>query len=52
MYTKATRSTWGKRCDGFVAFSTAADASLSAVRLEHDGPESYDNMWQKVRGGT
>ena len=46
---KATMETWAKRCDGFVAFSTATDRSLSALRIEHEGEEKYDNMWQKSR---
>ena len=46
---RATRDTWGKRCDGFVAFSTKSDPVIPAIRIEHEGPESYDNMWQKSR---
>ena len=46
---KAVKETWGKRCDGFVAFSTVSDASLPAWKIEHEGDEAYDNMWQKSR---
>lgn len=31
------RSTWTKRCDGFVAFSTAADPDIPAIKIEHEG---------------
>ncbi len=41
--------TWGKRCDGFLAMSNANDASIGALALDHEGPESYSNMWQKTR---
>mmetsp|Transcript_29740 Transcript_29740/g.65904 ORF Transcript_29740/g.65904 Transcript_29740/m.65904 type:complete len:493 (+) Transcript_29740:154-1632(+) len=45
----ATRNTWAKRCDGFLAFSTADDASFPAVGVVHEGEEEYNNMWQKSR---
>lgn len=41
--------TWGRKCDGFLAISDVNDASIGAIALPHDGPESYDNMWQKTR---
>jgi hypothetical protein len=40
---------WGHKCDGFIAFSNETIASLGMADLEHDGDESYDNMWQKTR---
>lgn len=46
---KAVKETWGKRCDGFVAFSTASDPTIPAYKIEHEGDEAYDNMWQKSR---
>ena len=46
---QATRETWGKRCDGFVAFSTVTDDSIPSVNILHKGEEKYDNMWQKSR---
>mmetsp|Transcript_6299 Transcript_6299/g.14537 ORF Transcript_6299/g.14537 Transcript_6299/m.14537 type:complete len:529 (-) Transcript_6299:69-1655(-) len=46
---RAMRETWAGGCDGFLAFSTESDPRLPAISLEHEGPESYDNMWQKVR---
>ncbi len=46
---RAIRDTWGGGCDGFLAFSSSPDPRLPAIALQHDGPESYDNMWQKVR---
>jgi glycoprotein-N-acetylgalactosamine 3-beta-galactosyltransferase len=29
--------------------SNRTDPSLGTVNIPHDGPESLDNMWQKVR---
>ena len=46
---RAIRETWAPRCDGFVAFSTATDPRIPALKVEHEGPEEYDNMWQKAR---
>ena len=46
---KATRETWGKRCDGFVAYSTVTDDNISAIEILHEGDEHYQNMWQKSR---
>ena len=45
---RAIRDTWAGGCDGFLAFSTVSDPRLPAISLEHEGEESYDNMWQKV----
>ena len=46
---KATKETWAKKCTGFMAFSTKTDLSLPAIFIDHEGDESYDNMWQKSR---
>mmetsp|Transcript_36153 Transcript_36153/g.66318 ORF Transcript_36153/g.66318 Transcript_36153/m.66318 type:complete len:550 (+) Transcript_36153:116-1765(+) len=46
---RAMQQTWAGGCDGFLAFSTESDPRLPAISLEHEGPEAYDNMWQKVR---
>lgn len=46
---RAMRETWAPHCDGFVAFSTASDPRIPAMAIEHEGPEEYDNMWQKSR---
>lgn len=46
---QATRETWGKRCDGFIAFSTVTDNNIPSVNILHEGDEHYDNMWQKSR---
>ena len=42
--------TWGPKCDGFFAASPL-DLPLSpgVLHLRHFGPESYDNMWSKIR---
>jgi hypothetical protein len=41
--------TWGWRCDGFFGASTKTDRDIGAVDLPHQGPEEYENMWQKTR---
>ena len=46
---RAAALTWGRRCDGFVAFSNQTVVDLNMLDLQHDGPESYHNMWQKTR---
>ena len=46
---RAIRETWAGGCDGFLAFSTETDPRIPAISIPHDGPESYNNMWQKVR---
>ena len=45
----AIAQTWGSRCDGFIAASNATDHSIGAIDLLQQGPEEYNNMWQKVR---
>jgi hypothetical protein len=46
---KATRNTWAKKCDGFIAFSNERDESIPSINIRHEGEEAYDNMWQKSR---
>ncbi|KAL3918022.1 MAG: hypothetical protein SGILL_004443 [Bacillariaceae sp.] len=46
---RAIRETWAGGCDGFLAFSTKSDPRIPAISLPHEGPEEYNNMWQKVR---
>jgi glycoprotein-N-acetylgalactosamine 3-beta-galactosyltransferase len=41
--------TWGPKCDGFMVGSNKTDASVHAVDIPHEGPEEYNNIWQKVR---
>ena len=45
----AIRETWGNKCDGFMVGSTKTDEALGTVNIPHEGPEQYDNIWQKVR---
>ena len=45
----AIRETWGQKCDGFMVGSNKTDASIGAVNIVHEGPEEYNNIWQKVR---
>jgi hypothetical protein len=40
---------YGFKCDGFLAFSTATIPSLETVALMHRGNETYKNMFQKTR---
>jgi len=46
---KDIRDTWGKRCDKWISFSTTNDFSLPAVYIPHEGEESYQNMYNKIR---
>jgi glycoprotein-N-acetylgalactosamine 3-beta-galactosyltransferase len=46
------RETWGQRCDGFLAASNKTDRAIDAVDIAHEGPEVYDNLWQKFRSIT
>eukprot|EP00934_Nitzschia_sp_Nitz4_P001925 Nitzschia sp. Nitz4//scaffold355_size15944//12272//13768//NITZ4_008868-RA/size15944-processed-gene-0.19-mRNA-1//-1//CDS//3329548951//1925//frame0 len=46
---RAIRETWASGCDGFLAFSTVSDPRIPAIALPHEGPEEYENMWQKIR---
>jgi len=43
------RETWGQKCDGFMVVSNMTDPSLGTVDVVHEGPEEYNNIWQKVR---
>jgi len=38
-----------KKCDGFIVASNKTDTSIGTVNILHDGPEEYNNIWQKVR---
>ena len=46
---QAIVDTWSDECDGFLAASNETLPSLGAINIVHQGPESYQNMWQKVR---
>lgn len=41
--------TYAPQCDGFLAASNATDPTLGAWNIPHFGPESYENMWNKVQ---
>lgn len=46
------RSTWGKRCDGYLAISNVTDHSMSTIHVEPNRPnwsEKYDEMWVKAQ---
>jgi len=43
------RETWGSKCDGFMVASNKTDIAIGAVNIPHEGPEEYNNIWQKVR---
>ncbi len=46
---RAQAETWGGQCDGFIAASNFTDHGIGSINLPHIGPETYGNMWQKVR---
>ena len=46
---EAIANTWAQKCDGFFASSNAEKKALGILNLHHEGEESYENMWQKVR---
>jgi len=46
---KSIKHTWGSRCDGFVVFSDVEDPVVPSVAIDFEGPEEYQNIWQKVR---
>jgi glycoprotein-N-acetylgalactosamine 3-beta-galactosyltransferase len=37
------------KCDGFLVASDTVDPAIDSVNIVHEGPEDYQNMWQKVR---
>lgn len=41
-----------QKCDGFLAASNKTDRAIDAVDIAHEGPEVYDNLWQKFRSIT
>jgi hypothetical protein len=46
------RTTWGKRCDGYLAFSNSSDLDLSIFRIvsqRHTWKEEYYEIWAKVQ---
>jgi glycoprotein-N-acetylgalactosamine 3-beta-galactosyltransferase len=46
---RAIVETYAPQCDGFLAASNVTDPTLGAWNIPHFGPESYDNMWNKVQ---
>jgi glycoprotein-N-acetylgalactosamine 3-beta-galactosyltransferase len=46
---RAIAETYGKACDGFMAASNLTDTFIGTFNLPHDGPEVYQNMWNKVQ---
>ncbi len=46
---RAIVETYASQCDGFLAASNATDPELGAYNLPHLGPETYNNMWNKVQ---
>jgi len=43
------RNIYSKKCDGFMVAPTKTDKKLGTINIPHEGPEEYDNIWQKVR---
>ncbi len=46
---QAIVETYAPHCDGFMAASNQTNRTIGAVNLPHAGPESYTQMWNKVR---
>jgi hypothetical protein len=46
---KNTLTAISQKCDGFMVASTKTDKALGTVNIPHEGPEEYNNIWQKVR---
>ncbi|KAH8047111.1 glycoprotein-N-acetylgalactosamine 3-beta-galactosyltransferase [Aureococcus anophagefferens] len=46
---KAASETWLPRCDGALILSDESDETVGAVGVPHEGPEEYNNIWQKTR---
>lgn len=38
-----------QKCDGFIVASNVTDPSINAANIVHEGPEAYNNLWQKFR---
>lgn len=47
----AITNTWGPNCDGFLVASdkTVIEPEIHTVNILHEGPEEYNNIWQKIR---
>ena len=45
----AIRATYGPECDGLVFMGTETHPEQSELQVFHEGPEEYNNMWQKSR---
>jgi len=46
---ESIHNTWGSKCDGMIIGSNRTDRRIGAVDIPHEGPEVYNNIWQKVR---
>ncbi|KAL3902895.1 MAG: hypothetical protein SGILL_010652 [Bacillariaceae sp.] len=46
---RSIAETYGQECDGFLAASNLTDPTIGAYNLLHNGPEAYQNMWNKVQ---
>eukprot|EP00400_MALV-I_sp_L67-5_P000019 gene19-394_t len=46
---RAIKETWGKQCDGFLAFSTASDASIPSVNIHVPGEKGKQTTWPRTR---
>ena len=47
---KHIQTHWGKDCDDTIYASNVSDPTLrGSIRMVHNGPEAYGNMWQKIR---
>ncbi|KAJ8600665.1 hypothetical protein CTAYLR_007429 [Chrysophaeum taylorii] len=46
---KVATETWLPYCDGALVLSDVNDTDVRAVAVPHEGPEEYQNIWQKTR---
>jgi glycoprotein-N-acetylgalactosamine 3-beta-galactosyltransferase len=40
---------WGSKCTGMLAYSNATDWYIPVVKLEYEGDEHYDTIWNKFQ---
>ncbi|CAM9142675.1 unnamed protein product, partial [Chrysoparadoxa australica] len=46
---KVIRGTWASRCNGMLVFSDQDDNTIPTHKINHEGAEEYQNIWQKIR---
>lgn len=46
---KSLKETWLPKCDGYMIASDKTDKYLGTVNIAHEGTDTYNNIWQKLR---